>query len=178
MILVCINTHCGNSKDVPDDMTIRMPGGGELSVADWWEKVAHRRCWQCRAAGLAVTVVRPTIAGARSSDPTTSHQAAEATPWTRWKRGNQRHLLLREYGLVYGLVVNRHHSTRDGLTAEEASLLCGHPKAWRRVSELLKTDPPLIEWTGTTRVGSAGSAQMVCRITAAGLAALSVLGDP
>ena len=91
----------------------------------------------------------------RNDDPETSKQGGrDVTP----RRGSQQALLLAVYR-------NRQ------LTDEEAGYLSGlalRPKCcyWKRCSELRHKG--LIEWTGETRMSTAGSAMKICTLTQAG----------
>ncbi len=89
---------------------------------------------------------------ARTTDPITSHLA---TYDVKHRAPTQRELLLAAFA--------KHPA---GLTDEEAATIAGVPPRscwWKRCSEL--RDLGLIEPTGMMRVGSAGSKQMVSRIT-------------
>ena len=98
----------------------------------------------------------------RVTDPGTSAKGAKDV---KPRRGSQTSLLLNMYA-SYKIT---------GLTDEEAGIWTGladMPKCcyWKRCSELRALG--LIADTGNTRLSSAGSAMMVCRITVAGLDAL------
>ncbi len=98
----------------------------------------------------------------RASDPDTSRQGAKDV---KPRRNSQTDLLLRMYA-SYKIT---------GLTDEEAGVWTGladMPKCcyWKRCSELRALG--LIRDTGDTRLSSAGSAMMVCRITQTGIEAL------
>lgn len=95
----------------------------------------------------------------RITDPDTSREGAkQVNP----RRGSQQHTLLLAYA----------HSAQEGLTDEQAGDVTGlarKPKCcyWKRCSELRHAG--LIQDTGERRDSSAGSPQMVCAITPAGM---------
>ena len=98
----------------------------------------------------------------RVTDPETSVDGAKDV---KPRRGSQTDILLRMYA-SYKIT---------GLTDEEAGIWTGladMPKCcyWKRCSELRALG--FIRDTGDTRLSSANSAMMVCRITVAGLEAL------
>lgn len=99
---------------------------------------------------------------ARSTDPATSHAAARQP----FRRGTQRHTLLKEY------------RDADNLTDEEAAIAADIPRGcpWKRCSEL--RDLGLIVPTGSVRRSGLGSDQRVCRITDAGMTVLDSLDGP
>lgn len=98
---------------------------------------------------------------ARSTDPDTSHAGAVDVTV---RAGTQRARLLAAY--VHTPVHWR------GLADEEAAQLAGLERTgcWKRCAELRRDG--LIAPTGGWVTGSAGSAVMLCRITAAGIRAL------
>jgi hypothetical protein len=100
-------------------------------------------------------------AGARSTDPATSHAAA-AKPY---RRGSLRHRLLIAYGEAEGLT--------DEEAADEIKVYSG---AWKRCSELRNLG--MIRPTGATRTSSAGAEQQVCRITFSGRRMLGLIEKP
>lgn len=102
----------------------------------------------------------PVQAMARRDDPSTSRKAARVA---KFNAGSQKYRLLVEYA-----------RRDDGLTDEEAASACDllHVGFWKRCSELRNAG--YVERTGETRIASSGAAQDVCRITEAGLMAISI----
>lgn len=97
----------------------------------------------------------------RNADPITSKLGAKDV---QPRRDSQQGLLLAVY------------RNREGLTDEEAGYFSGlalRPKCcyWKRCSELRHKE--LIEWTGDTRLSTAGSAMKVCRLSAKGATLLA-----
>lgn len=92
---------------------------------------------------------------ARTTDPDTSHEAAVK--------------LTDKATMLRTLLTKYHRFQFQGLTAEEASGLCGYTAsegAWKRVSDLKRLG--WVEDTGGTRRGVSGRSQAVLRITDAG----------
>lgn len=98
--------------------------------------------------------------GARSTDPTTSHEAALLITA---KAESHRILLLAEYAAA----------GTAGLIDDEAGARAGllHTGYWKRCSDLRNAG--VIEPTGDTRVGHAGREQQVCAITPSGSRVMS-----
>ena len=96
----------------------------------------------------------------RRDDPSTSHAAAKIA---KFNAGSQKHTLLTEYAC-----------DPDGLTDEQAAARSNllHVGYWKRCSELRNAG--YIARTGETRIASSGAAQDVCRITEAGIKAISI----
>lgn len=90
---------------------------------------------------------------ARSSDPTTSREAAESLSDYRKTMAKS---LLKAF-----------KENSEGLTAEEASLLCGYSAehgAWKRVSDLRNAgyiEPKIVDGVEATRVSSSNRKQRV-----------------
>lgn len=101
--------------------------------------------------------------GARSTDPTTSHDAARLIAA---KAESHRILLLAEYAAAgtAGLI--------DDEAGAHADLL--HTGYWKRCSDLRNAG--VIEPTGHTRIGRAGREQQVCAITPEGSRVMSIRG--
>ena len=97
---------------------------------------------------------------ARKDDPSTSHAAARVA---KFNAGSQKHSLLVAYA-----------TNDEGLTDEQAASASNllHVGFWKRCSELRNAG--YIERTGDVRVASSGMAQDVCRITEAGMMAISI----
>lgn len=106
----------------------------------------------------------------RRTDPGTSHQADRAIVI---KANTQRGRLL----ATFGATPHAENGHQEGLTDEEAMNLTEGVSPYseyaKRCSEL--RDAGLIETTGETRKGQAGTPRIVSRITDAGRAALAAL---
>jgi len=94
----------------------------------------------------------------RSSDPTTSRDGAK-------------HVMIRRTGQLAKLLLC-YADSQIGMTDEEAGIRTGMASIgtgyWKRCSDLRRLG--LIEYTGTTRLTSAGTPAMVCTVTAYGIA--------
>lgn len=99
----------------------------------------------------------------RREGPETSREAAKIA---KLRSGSQMHRLLTVYA-----------THEAGLTDEEAATLTGlieNPSCcwWKRCSDLRTEE--YIEETGDTRVGRSGAKRIVCRVTEAGIMAISI----
>ncbi len=99
----------------------------------------------------------------RRQGPETSRAAAKVA---KFGAGSQKYRLLEAYA-----------QNENGLTDEEAASVSGlieNPSCcwWKRSNEL--REKKCIEETGETRVGRSGAQRMVCRITDAGIMAISI----
>jgi hypothetical protein len=105
-----------------------------------------------------------TYANTRTGDYATSvqgaHDVAKRAP-------NYRMRLLAEYADMHEI-----SDGQGGLTDEEAAYQCGLLGScyWKRCGELRRDN--LIEFTGDTRVGAAGTSRNISRITERGRSAL------
>ncbi len=96
---------------------------------------------------------------ARSTDPSTSHEAAESA--SDYRKTMAKNLL------------KAFKENPSGLTAEEASSLCGYSAehgAWKRVSDLRNAgyiEPKVVDDVEVTRVGSSNRKQRVMVVSEA-----------